>query len=88
MLGTILPRGEVVAESRPVVSRIQAIGRSARTCLMVRVDKHYGNDKSAAKECAAVNMLFNQAVIEPGIHPRDGWQMVDRNPIRILVLRS
>jgi hypothetical protein len=61
---------------------------SALSCLMVKVDKHYVNDKSAAKQSAAVNMLFNQGVIDPGLHPRDWWEMLDRNHIRMRVFRS
>jgi hypothetical protein len=69
MLGTILPRGEVVAESRPVVSRILAIGAvrkfSELSCLMLRVDKRYVNDKSAAKECG----LSICSLIKPSLSP-------------------
>ena len=82
MLGTILPRAEVVAESRPAVSRIQAIGVvrkfSELSCVMVKVDRHPVNDKSATKQSALIKVS-----LIPGRYPRDWWQIVDRNQIRV-----
>ena len=70
MVGTILPRAEVVAESPSwglreyaafsVLSKFQAL-----SSMIVKIDKHPANDESNDKPKCAFNMLFNRGVIDP-----------------------